>query len=109
MKHVLNNLKYGALFKKLVIGHTALYQDFRTLNFIFIWPFISIFQLTLSIVMYVPEVRENGFTMPPFSFALPFVVPSIVYFINNNLSVQAQVHMDPATYQVRKRLFAQMF
>ena len=67
--------------------------------------FIYFFQLALSIVMYIPEVRENGFTMPPFSFALPFVVPSIVYFVNNNLSVQAQVHMDPATYQVRKRLF----
>ena len=50
--------------------------------------------------MFIPEVREKGFTMPGLSSALPFAVPAVLYAMNNNIGVHMQLQMDPATYQV---------
>jgi probable UDP-sugar transporter A4 len=35
-----------------------------------------------------------------FRQSLPYSIPGILYFINNNLAVHMQVHMDPASYQI---------
>jgi hypothetical protein len=32
--------------------------------------------------------------------SLPYSIPSLLYFINNNLAVHMQLHMDPASYQI---------
>lgn len=32
--------------------------------------------------------------------SLPYAVPGILYFINNNLAVHMQLYMDPASYQI---------
>ena len=32
--------------------------------------------------------------------SLPYSIPGILYFINNNLAVHMQIHMDPASYQI---------
>lgn len=48
----------------------------------------------------MPEVREKGFKMPSLSYIALFAVPAFLYLITNNLGVQMQTEMDPATYQV---------
>jgi probable UDP-sugar transporter A4 len=35
-----------------------------------------------------------------FQHSLPYSIPSIFYFINNNLGVHMQLQMDPASYQI---------
>ncbi|XP_064618555.1 probable UDP-sugar transporter protein SLC35A4 isoform X2 [Lineus longissimus] len=60
----------------------------------------EITKLVISICMFIPEIREKGFQMPPLSFAVPFAVPALLYCINNNLCVHMQLQMDPASYQV---------
>ncbi|UJR20637.1 hypothetical protein I4U23_023762 [Adineta vaga] len=35
-----------------------------------------------------------------FRQSLPYAIPGILYFINNNLAVHMQVYMDPASYQI---------
>ena len=35
-----------------------------------------------------------------FRQSLPYSIPGILYFINNNLAVHMQIHMDPASYQI---------
>jgi probable UDP-sugar transporter A4 len=32
--------------------------------------------------------------------SLPYSIPGLLYFINNNLAVHMQLHMDPASYQI---------
>ena len=32
--------------------------------------------------------------------SLPYAIPGILYFLNNNLAVHMQLHMDPASYQM---------
>jgi hypothetical protein len=32
--------------------------------------------------------------------SLPYSIPSLLYFINNNLAVHMQLHMDPTSYQI---------
>ncbi|XP_069137247.1 probable UDP-sugar transporter protein SLC35A4 [Argopecten irradians] len=41
---------------------------------------------------------------PSLSLCLPFALPAVLYFINNNLAVHMQLQMDPATYQVLSNL-----
>ena len=62
--------------------------------------YISPLQLCISISLFMPEVREKGFKMPSVSYIAPFAVPAFLYLITNNLGVQMQTEMDPATYQV---------
>lgn len=57
-------------------------------------------KLCISITLFMPEVREKGFKMPAVSYIAPFAVPAFLYLITNNLGVQMQTEMDPATYQV---------
>lgn len=58
-------------------------------------------KLMLSVGLYLPEVRERGrFECPPFRSALLYLVPAVLYALNNNLAVYIQLQMDPATYQV---------
>jgi len=61
---------------------------------------IECLKLCICIVLYIPEVKKNGFIMPPLSFAIPFAVPAVLYAVNNNIAVHMQLQMDPATYQV---------
>ncbi|KAI0237325.1 putative UDP-sugar transporter protein SLC35A4 [Lamellibrachia satsuma] len=57
-------------------------------------------KLCISIALFMPEVREKGFKMPSLSYIALFAVPAFLYLITNNLGVQMQTEMDPATYQV---------
>ncbi|OWF54134.1 probable UDP-sugar transporter protein SLC35A4 [Mizuhopecten yessoensis] len=41
---------------------------------------------------------------PSLSVCLPFALPAVLYFINNNLAVHMQLQMDPASYQVLSNL-----
>lgn len=66
----------------------------------------EIIKLCISLIFLFMEVRasDKPLTIPSFRFALPFCVPAILYCINNNLGVQMQLHMDPASYQVLSNL-----
>ena len=61
---------------------------------------VAPFQLLLSVMMFMPEIQQKGFTVPPFPTILPYAVPAVLYCLNNNILVHMQLHMDPATYQV---------
>ncbi|XP_046584414.1 probable UDP-sugar transporter protein SLC35A4 [Haliotis rubra] len=60
----------------------------------------EVLKIVLSITMMLPELGRGDVTMPSLSHCLPFVVPAVLYCINNNLSVYMQVEMDPTTYQI---------
>ncbi|CAH1783388.1 unnamed protein product [Owenia fusiformis] len=57
-------------------------------------------KICISMTMFLPEVRENGFPSVTIGYALAFSVPAIIYAINNNIAAVMQLHMDPATFQV---------
>lgn len=60
--------------------------------------YIHILQCVVSVVFLI----GSGWDVPApsLSLCLPFAIPAILYFINNNLAVHMQLQMDPASYQV---------
>ncbi|XP_046373704.2 probable UDP-sugar transporter protein SLC35A4 [Haliotis rufescens] len=60
----------------------------------------EVLKIVLSIAMLLPELWRGDMTMPSLSNCLLFMVPAVLYCINNNLSVYMQVQMDPTTYQI---------
>ncbi|XP_067665230.1 probable UDP-sugar transporter protein SLC35A4 [Haliotis asinina] len=60
----------------------------------------EVVKIVLSVAMLLPELRRGDITVPSVANCLPFLVPAVLYCINNNLSVYMQVHMDPTTYQI---------
>ncbi|XP_046543048.1 LOW QUALITY PROTEIN: probable UDP-sugar transporter protein SLC35A4 [Haliotis rubra] len=60
----------------------------------------EVVKIVLSVAMLFPELRRGDITVPSLANCLPFLVPAVLYCINNNLSVYMQVHMDPTTYQI---------
>ncbi|XP_060067223.1 probable UDP-sugar transporter protein SLC35A4 isoform X2 [Ylistrum balloti] len=51
-------------------------------------------------------LHASGYELhpPSLSLCLPFALPAVLYFINNNLAVHMQLQMDPASYQVLSNL-----
>ncbi|KER28567.1 hypothetical protein T265_13549, partial [Opisthorchis viverrini] len=48
-----------------------------------------------------PSPRPPPLTYPQlFRIILPFMIPAVLYAVNNNLGIFIQLEMDPATYQV---------
>ncbi|GAA48460.1 probable UDP-sugar transporter protein SLC35A4 [Clonorchis sinensis] len=48
-----------------------------------------------------PSLRLPPLTYPQlFRIVLPFMIPAVLYAVNNNLGIFIQLEMDPATYQV---------
>ena len=68
----------------------------------------SVFQLSFCLIAVVFTYFENNEVLGSnhelalaYNY-LPYAVPALLYFINNNLAVHMQSQMDPATYQVDK-------
>ncbi|CAF1518781.1 unnamed protein product [Rotaria sp. Silwood1] len=73
-----------------------------TMNFILefaklIFSFGALFYFTsININIYPSKIQIISW----FRQSLPYSIPGILYFINNNLAVHMQVQMDPASYQI---------
>lgn len=70
-----------------------------TLNFIleFVKLIFSLTALMCSQSIIYPTI---GQFIVWFRQSLPYSIPGILYFINNNLAVHMQLQMDPASYQI---------
>ncbi|XP_071109944.1 probable UDP-sugar transporter protein SLC35A4 [Haliotis cracherodii] len=113
-KHVFRPLLWGILLvtevfiysSYTILAHLCLVEGklpFRSSSVIFS---TEVLKIVLSIAMMLPELGRGGITMPSLSNCIPFVVPAVLYCINNNLSVYMQDQMDPTTYQVMLQLIA---
>lgn len=56
-------------------------------------------------LLYSTPVLSNGYAVKLqaaswFRQSLPYSIPGVLYFLNNNLAVHMQLHMDPASYQI---------
>ena len=56
-------------------------------------------------LLYSTPILSNGYAMKLqtaswFRQSLPYSILGILYFLNNNLAVHMQLHMDPASYQI---------
>ena len=60
-------------------------------------------KLLTCLVIFLVNLRlsRQPFVAPKVQQAWPFAVPALIYAINNNLSYHIQLHMDPASFQVR--------
>ena len=70
-----------------------------TMNFIL--EFVKLI-FSLSALMYSQSIiyPTIGQFILWFRQSLPYSIPGILYFINNNLAVHMQLQMDPASYQI---------
>ncbi|XP_046328903.2 probable UDP-sugar transporter protein SLC35A4 isoform X1 [Haliotis rufescens] len=107
-KHVFRLLLWGILLvtevfiysSYTILAHLCLVEGtlpFRSSSVVFS---TEVLKIVLSIAMMLPELGRGDIKMPPLSNCIPFVVPAVLYCINNNLSVYMQVQMDPTTYQI---------
>eukprot|EP00106_Octopus_bimaculoides_P020425 XP_014787867.1 PREDICTED: probable UDP-sugar transporter protein SLC35A4 [Octopus bimaculoides] len=64
----------------------------------------EIMKIVISVTLFSIDSWKTGFQVPSFWFCIPFAVPAILYFINNNIAVHMQLQMDPTTYQVLSNL-----
>ncbi|XP_067665106.1 probable UDP-sugar transporter protein SLC35A4 [Haliotis asinina] len=107
-KHVIKRLLWGVL----IVTEVFIYSSYTILAHLCLvegkLPFRSssvvlsteVVKIVLSVAMLLPELRRGDITVPSVANCLPFLVPAVLYCINNNLSVYMQVHMDPTTYQI---------
>jgi hypothetical protein len=56
-------------------------------------------------LLYSTPTHSNSYavkqqTVSWFRQSLAYSIPGILYFLNNNLAVHMQLHMDPASYQI---------
>ncbi|XP_046328935.2 probable UDP-sugar transporter protein SLC35A4 isoform X2 [Haliotis rufescens] len=107
-KHVFRLLLWGILLvtevfiysSYTILAHLCLVDGklpFRSSSVVFS---TEVLKIVLSIAMMLPELGRGDITMPSLPNCIPFVVPAVLYCINNNLSVYMQVQMDPTTYQI---------
>jgi probable UDP-sugar transporter A4 len=65
---------------------------------------IELVKLVFSLTAHVYSSTKTCSLIPSakswFRHSLPYSIPSILYFINNNLGVHMQLQMDPASYQI---------
>ncbi|XP_064609952.1 probable UDP-sugar transporter protein SLC35A4 isoform X2 [Liolophura sinensis] len=61
---------------------------------------IEVTKMILSLIMHSPQLIREGLLLPKPKICLLFLVPAMLYCINNNIAVHMQLHMDPTTYQV---------
>ncbi|CAF3831149.1 unnamed protein product [Adineta steineri] len=73
-----------------------------TMNFI-----LEVVKLSFSIIALTISSSTIGNIYPSkeqfiswFKQSLPYSIPGVLYFINNNLAVHMQLYMDPASYQI---------
>ncbi len=56
---------------------------------------------SLNAFIYFKRIRLNKIQLfLSFKKSIPYSIPAILYFVNNNLAVHMQIHMDPASYQI---------
>ncbi|XP_048241384.1 probable UDP-sugar transporter protein SLC35A4 [Haliotis rufescens] len=107
-KHVFRPLLWGILLvtevfiysSYTILAHLCLVEGklpFRSSSVVFS---TEVLKIVLSIAMMLPELGRGDITMPSLSNCVLFVVPAVLYCINNNLSVYMQIEMDPTTYQI---------
>ena len=64
---------------------------------------IELFKLILSLsaLIYSKEIHLNQMNCcRVFRQSLPYSIPALLYFVNNNLAVHLQIQMDPTSYQI---------
>jgi probable UDP-sugar transporter A4 len=69
-----------------------------TMNFL-----IEFFKLIFSLnaFIYFKQIHLNQIQLFSwFKQSIPYSIPAILYFLNNNLAVHIQIQMDPASYQI---------
>ena len=60
-------------------------------------------KLLICLIIFGVNLRisRQPFVAPKVQQAWPYAVPAVIYAINNNLAYFIQLHMDPASFQVR--------
>jgi len=73
-----------------------------TMNFL-----LEFIKLSFSSIAWIYSLSIETINYPDlnsivtfFRQSIPYSIPAILYFINNNLAVHMQLHMDPASYQI---------
>jgi probable UDP-sugar transporter A4 len=66
-----------------------------TMNFV-----IEFLKLIISLNFFIYFKRNKIQIFSLFKQSIPYSIPAILYFLNNNLAVHMQIHMDPASYQI---------
>jgi probable UDP-sugar transporter A4 len=65
---------------------------------------LEFIKLVFSLIIHCshsPKARPtNLVNISWLEHSLPYSIPGLLYFINNNLAVHMQLHMDPASYQI---------
>ena len=66
---------------------------------------LELLKLIFSLATYILQTDQGAPIMPSASrswlqHSLPYSIPGLLYFINNNLAVHMQLQMDPASYQI---------
>jgi len=65
---------------------------------------LEFIKLVFSLIIHCSHSPKawptNFFNGSWLGHSLPYSIPGLLYFINNNLAVHMQLHMDPASYQI---------
>jgi probable UDP-sugar transporter A4 len=56
------------------------------------------FIFSLFAFIYFKQIPFNQLSL--LKQSIPYSIPAILYFLNNNLAVHMQIHMDPTSYQI---------
>ncbi|UJR29014.1 hypothetical protein I4U23_010232 [Adineta vaga] len=62
--------------------------------------FIKLIVSLNAILLHKQSTFDHLSFISFFKKSIPYSIPAILYFINNNLAVHMQLHMDPASYQI---------
>jgi hypothetical protein len=70
----------------------------------FVHEFVKL-SISCGAILYSTPTHSNSYAMKQQTVSwlrqsLPYSIPGILYFLNHNLAVHMQLHMDPASYQI---------
>ncbi len=115
-KQTTENLLYSIKFRAMIFFQILAYGSYSVLVHLcekngaitfssttmnFLLEFVKlIFSLSALIYSTTINYPNKSQFISWFRQSLPYSIPGILYFINNNLAVHMQVHMDPASYQI---------
>ncbi len=114
-KEKLKNLSHSIFFRGMISIQIIAYGSysilvhlcekngiitFSSVKMNFIIEFLKLI-FSLNAFIYFKQMNSNKIQLfLLFKQSIPYSIPAIIYFLNNNLAVHMQIHMDPASYQI---------
>ena len=114
-----NDLLHSITFRAMIVFQIMAYGSYSVLVHLceengvvafsstsmnFVLEFVKL-TFSLCALVYCSSAPSHTFSirtqmLSSLKQSLPYSIPGILYFINNNLAVHMQIHMDPASYQI---------